>query len=232
MIYLFTNMGYGRAFINAAIQFAIESGHGIALVFAEEDVLGAADKHAGRISVWLRAARRLWAQFRLKHRYRLRTVLVGNVNGKKFLRRVAKTDIGVIAGFRRIFKSDTIHAFQSLVNFHPSLLPLYRGPVPSYWCIGNGETRSGFSLHEVTEKIDAGRILFQQAVPILSHDTPQELDARIAAEAAPIFRRYLEHRKRGAAWEIRKVDASEIYKCHQGYASFPSRDSLPRASQA
>ncbi|SAL62190.1 putative formyltransferase [Caballeronia peredens] len=56
-------------------------------------------------------------------------------------------------------------------NMHGSLLPKYRGRVPTNWAVLNGETESGATLHEMAEKPDAGAILAQTPVPILPDDT-------------------------------------------------------------
>ncbi|SAK55755.1 formyltransferase [Caballeronia ptereochthonis] len=56
-------------------------------------------------------------------------------------------------------------------NMHGSLLPKYRGRVPTNWAVLNGETETGATLHEMAEKPDAGAILAQTPVPILPDDT-------------------------------------------------------------
>ncbi len=56
-------------------------------------------------------------------------------------------------------------------NLHGSLLPKYRGRVPVNWAIIHGEKECGVSLHKMVEKPDAGELIAQQAVPILSNDT-------------------------------------------------------------
>jgi len=52
-------------------------------------------------------------------------------------------------------------------NMHGSLLPKYRGRVPTNWAVLNGETETGATLHEMAAKPDAGAILGQTAVPML-----------------------------------------------------------------
>ena len=55
-------------------------------------------------------------------------------------------------------------------NLHGSLLPKYRGRVPTNWAVLNGETETGVTLHEMVKRADAGRIVAQRAVPILPDD--------------------------------------------------------------
>ena len=46
------------------------------------------------------------------------------------------------------------------INIHPSKLPRYRGADPVFWQLRSGETETGVTLHEVTNSIDAGAILW------------------------------------------------------------------------
>ena len=57
------------------------------------------------------------------------------------------------------------------INVHFSYLPKYRGANPIQWAIINGETKTGVTLHYMTEEIDAGDIIARCEVPILITDT-------------------------------------------------------------
>lgn len=46
------------------------------------------------------------------------------------------------------------------INIHPSKLPRYRGADPIFWQLRSGETETGVTLHEVTNSVDAGAILW------------------------------------------------------------------------
>ncbi|MXW47690.1 MAG: hypothetical protein F4Z97_03440 [Gammaproteobacteria bacterium] len=46
------------------------------------------------------------------------------------------------------------------MNIHPSKLPKFRGADPIFWQLRSGETETGVTLHEVTDSIDAGAILW------------------------------------------------------------------------
>ncbi|MDR5771393.1 MULTISPECIES: formyltransferase [unclassified Caballeronia] len=74
-------------------------------------------------------------------------------------------------------------------NMHGSLLPKYRGRVPTNWAVLNGETESGATLHEMAEKPDAGAILAQTSVPILPDDTAaQVFDKTVVAAEQTLWR--------------------------------------------
>jgi methionyl-tRNA formyltransferase len=74
------------------------------------------------------------------------------------------------------------------INLHPSLLPAYRGPTPTAWCLANGETETGLTAHVLTEQFDEGPILLQRRVPIAREDTDGTLRRRLAGVAEAVAR--------------------------------------------
>ena len=68
-------------------------------------------------------------------------------------------------------------------NLHGSLLPKYRGRVPTNWAIINGETETGVTLHVMTSGIDDGDIVAQEKVAIAADDTAQTLSNKQVAAA-------------------------------------------------
>lgn len=175
-VYLFCNQRYGMPFVETAARFAAENNAAIHIVLSA----ARRNRSARRTPRRLASRTRRWLMVHRKaRRWGLPFSIVSNVNCGRFRAAIGSDDCGVIAGFNQIFEPATIVCFRSLVNFHPSLLPLYRGPVPSHWCLANGETTTGFTLHEVTKKIDTGRRLHEQEVPIQPGDDTHRLDQRI-----------------------------------------------------
>ena len=76
-------------------------------------------------------------------------------------------------------------------NMHGSLLPKYRGRAPVNWAILKGEHETGATLHEMVAKPDAGRIVDQQAVPILPEDTAREVMDKVTVAAEIVLDRSL-----------------------------------------
>tara|TARA_R110001592_G_scaffold335117_1_gene619705 strand:- start:4818 stop:5426 length:609 start_codon:yes stop_codon:yes gene_type:complete len=61
-------------------------------------------------------------------------------------------------------------------NFHPGILPQYRGAGVYSWAIINGDDKTGITLHLIDEGIDSGDIIEIRAFPINKHqDTAQTL---------------------------------------------------------
>ena len=76
-------------------------------------------------------------------------------------------------------------------NMHGSLLPKYRGRAPVNWAVLRGETRTGATLHEMTKEPDAGRIVDQEAVPILPDELAVDVFRKVTGAAALVLARSL-----------------------------------------
>jgi methionyl-tRNA formyltransferase len=57
------------------------------------------------------------------------------------------------------------------IQYHPSLLPLYRGPSSINWPIIRGDTRTGLTIFRPTDGLDEGPVILQKETPIGSDDT-------------------------------------------------------------
>jgi len=58
-----------------------------------------------------------------------------------------------------------------MIQFHPSLLPRYRGPSSINWPIIRGDTRTGLTIFRPTDGLDEGPIMLQKETPISPDDT-------------------------------------------------------------
>lgn len=208
MIYHFCNESFGVPFEAASASFARSSGVPVTIVHQER---GASSRARLRRS-FAAVARRITNP-------RLRCIYVRDVNSEEFRSRIGPHDIGIVTGFGQIFRQATIERFRRLVNVHPSILPYYRGPVPTHWCIERGERQSGFTLHHITPKIDDGPILYQEIVAIDEGDTAQTLSMKIGERAVPVFLRYLESAAHDADWANVAIDAGTVYRNPLGYRS-------------
>ena len=65
------------------------------------------------------------------------------------------------------------------VNYHPSLLPRYRGPNPLAWAVRNGDDHFGVTWHRMDPRFDAGPILGQRSTPMAADDTLDEVVLRL-----------------------------------------------------
>lgn len=84
------------------------------------------------------------------------------------------------AGFMRILTADFLNAWAgNIINIHPALLPLYKGLHTHERALADGVRVHGCTAHYVVPEIDAGPIIAQAAVPVLSGDTGETLAARV-----------------------------------------------------
>lgn len=60
--------------------------------------------------------------------------------------------------------------FKYAYNIHPSLLPKYKGKDPISEVIREKAAYSGVTLHELSEKYDDGKIVFQKKLKIIKHE--------------------------------------------------------------
>lgn len=89
-------------------------------------------------------------------------------------------DLIVLAGFMRILSGPFVEHYQGqLINIHPSLLPRFKGLDTHARALAAGESHHGASVHFVTEDLDAGPVLFQIQVPVLTGDNADSLAARV-----------------------------------------------------
>lgn len=85
-------------------------------------------------------------------------------------------DLGVMA-YVLIFAPPEFCAIprNGMIQFHPSLLPLHRGPSSIPWAIIRGRSETGLSIFRPTPGLDEGPVVLQKRVPIGSDDTAGSL---------------------------------------------------------
>jgi methionyl-tRNA formyltransferase len=114
--------------------------------------------------------------------------------------RACRPDVLVVIAFgQKIAPHLLALPAKAAVNVHASLLPRYRGAAPVNWALINGETETGVSIIDLAEKMDAGSILAQQAVPIDPDENAAQLSDRLAQIAAPLLLRTLNEIQNGTA---------------------------------
>jgi phosphoribosylglycinamide formyltransferase-1 len=89
-------------------------------------------------------------------------------------------DLLVLAGFMRILTPSFIRHYEGrMLNIHPSLLPRYPGLRTHERALEAGDTVHGATVHFVSTGVDEGPIICQGEVPVLPHDDPNCLAARV-----------------------------------------------------
>src|SRR6187399_953454 len=57
------------------------------------------------------------------------------------------------------------------IQYHPSLLPKYRGPSAINWPIIQGDTETGLTIFRPTDGLDEGAVILQKTTPVGENDT-------------------------------------------------------------
>jgi methionyl-tRNA formyltransferase len=81
-------------------------------------------------------------------------------------------DIGVMAYVLQFAPQAFVNAPRlGTIQFHPSLLPLHRGPSSINWPISLGATQTGLTIFRPTDGLDEGPIILQRKVDVGPDDT-------------------------------------------------------------
>tara|TARA_R110000824_G_scaffold172434_1_gene350280 strand:- start:15978 stop:16589 length:612 start_codon:yes stop_codon:yes gene_type:complete len=93
--------------------------------------------------------------------------------------------------YDRILSPAIIHG-RRCYNFHPGVLPGYRGAGAFSWAIINREKVSGITLHEIDERIDSGKIISVCTFSIFDESTAEMIFEEAMNILIDMFRYRLE----------------------------------------
>lgn len=90
-------------------------------------------------------------------------------------------DLIIVSSFNQFISNEVISLPKlGIINVHPSLLPLYRGPYPEQWILLNEEAKTGVTFHYLTDKLDSGNILLQNEIIVEDSDDNCKLKKKSA----------------------------------------------------
>ncbi|HUR49668.1 MAG TPA: phosphoribosylglycinamide formyltransferase [Acidimicrobiales bacterium] len=90
-----------------------------------------------------------------------------------------EVELVVSAGFGTVVPGVATAFPKRALNTHPALLPAFKGWHAVREALDAGVSETGCTVHIVTEEVDSGPILAQEAVPVLPGDTEETLHERI-----------------------------------------------------
>lgn len=97
-------------------------------------------------------------------------------------------DISVVAAYGLILPKVIIEAFEKgCINVHASLLPRWRGAAPIQRSIEYGDNKSGITIMQVVEALDAGAMYKKGEVEITSSTTGGDLHDKLAVVGADLI---------------------------------------------
>lgn len=148
-----------------------------------------------------------------------------DVNDRSFLEQLSKLQPDVIVSLScpQLFgKVSRDLPPLGCLNVHSALLPKYRGWLPTFWVLANGEKETGVTVQYMGPKIDEGDIILQQAVPIAKEDTLDSLIQRCKIIGADLLLDALDLIEHGRV-EPRPINIEE-----GSYYSFPTSEAVAR----
>jgi len=86
--------------------------------------------------------------------------------------RALNADLGIMAFVLQFAPQEFVKIpKRGTIQYHPSLLPKYRGPSSINWPIIRGETKTGLSIFRPTDGLDEGPVILQKETPLGPDDT-------------------------------------------------------------
>jgi methionyl-tRNA formyltransferase len=147
-----------QAFGKSVLEAFLERGTGVAAVFC-------APERAGAKADPLRAA----AEER-----GIKVLQLPSLKGEEPARllRALQVDLAVMAYVLQFAPQSFVAVPKhGTIQYHPSLLPRYRGPSSVNWPIIRGDTRTGLTIFRPSDGLDEGPVILQKAVDIGPDDT-------------------------------------------------------------
>ena len=86
-----------------------------------------------------------------------------DVNGLEVMELIKQHHIQYVLNLSsQLYQSNTLNQGVDFYNFHAGLLPDNKGRFPLFWSLLREQNLHGATCHKITDKIDAGEILFQK----------------------------------------------------------------------
>lgn len=119
---------------------------------------------------------------------------------------------GVLVSYGKIIPQAVIDLFYpGIINVHPSLLPLYRGPSPIESAIANRDAKTGVTLMQLSKAMDAGPLYYQVPYALDQTETRPELYQTLGQLGANILVQQLPAILNGSLQPIPQNDAEATY---------------------
>src|SRR5690242_7108688 len=84
----------------------------------------------------------------------------------------ADADIGIMAFVLQFASQEFVKIPKhGTIQYHPSLLPKYRGPSSINWPIAKGEKKTGLTIFRPSDGLDEGPVILQKETPVSENDT-------------------------------------------------------------
>lgn len=118
-----------------------------------------------------------------------------------------RQDIFLVVAYGKILPKEILDIPKACINIHASLLPKYRGAAPIRRAIMAGEKRTGISIINMTEELDAGDIIAKREV-LIEGDDFQSLERKLLEVSKGLVLEVFDLYERGVDIEREGQDGS------------------------
>lgn len=97
-----------------------------------------------------------------------------DINSEGYLNRLSSLNIDIILSISppQLFQASLINLPKIVcLNAHGTLLPRHRGVFGSWWMLYLNDKEVGTTIHTMEERLDAGKIVWQKAIPMPENPT-------------------------------------------------------------
>lgn len=102
-------------------------------------------------------------------------------------------ELGIVVAYGKIIPKEIVNLPKlGLINIHPSLLPLYRGPAPIVSAILNGDSETGVTIIKIDEEMDHGPMLAQEKITLTGDEFVEDLEKTLADLGGELLVKVLE----------------------------------------
>lgn len=178
-------------------------------------VLGKLPKRAG--------ASRYSTLSQLCHAYGILYEKIGNPNTSEFVESVRRrgADLLVSVACPYILKGPLLAiAPKGAINIHHAPLPRYRGMMPTFWQMFQGEKSVGLTIHYMSARIDEGETLLQEKQTIEPGESLDHLIKRSKRYGAHCMARVLRQIRDG------RVERTPLDHAQGSYFTFPTAEEI------
>jgi methionyl-tRNA formyltransferase len=150
---------------------------------------------------------------------------LATINDPEYLRTLGEREVDVLLSVSapEIFRQQALAAAPHVLNVHNGKLPRYRGMMPTFWALLQGERAVTITVHTMAAKLDAGEVVTEFTVPIEPGESAFDVSAKAKVVAGREVSRLLA-RLGTADWPVPHAMATT----DQHYYKFPTPADVAR----
>ncbi len=148
----------------------------------------------------------------------IEVVPANSVNSLEYIKTAESLvpDVVVSVAAPEIFRDEILGVPRiKCINIHSGRLPIYRGMMPNFWQLLNGESHATITVHEMAKKLDAGGVIKTKDFPLKDRDSLDRVIVGTKQDGARLMIEVLCDIQSG------KLDATQLDMKDASYFSFP-----------